>query len=200
MDAAGVILAGGQSRRFRSQPKPLASLGGVPLIEHVIERLYPQVILIALSVERRNPLFNTFDLEQIEDPEAGSHGPLPALLASLSWLSANGQSEWLQLAPCDTPFLPKDLVGRLALHIGAQRALACIPRFRGELHAACGLWNVGLLNAVEQAVNDGLRGFKQFLEVCPVAVLDWPEPHAGAPDPFFNVNTPAQLQQAERLL
>lgn len=198
MEVAGVILAGGQSRRFRSQPKPLVKLGGVTLVEHVIERLYPQVGVIALSVERRNPLFNTFDLEQIEDPEPGSNGPLPALLASLRWLKANGKFEWLQLAPCDTPFLPKDLVGRLALHVGAQAASACIPRFRGNLHGACGLWNVSLLDTVEQAVADGLQGFKQYLELHPVAVLDWPEPYAGAADPFFNVNTPEQLAQAER--
>jgi len=200
MEAVGVVLAGGQSRRFRSQPKALASLGGVPLIEHVIERLHPQVGSMAISVERRNPLFNTFGLDQIEDPEPGVQGPLPALLASLRWAQGQGASEWLQTAPCDTPFLPKDLVGRLGLHLGTRKAAACVPRFRGELHSTCGLWNVSLLDVLESAIDDGLRGFKEFLDLHPVAVLDWPEPFAGAPDPFFNVNTPVQLQQAERSL
>jgi molybdopterin-guanine dinucleotide biosynthesis protein A len=200
VDAVGVVLAGGESRRFRSQPKALASLGGVPLIEHVIERLYPQVSSMAISVEKRNPLFNTFDLDQIEDPEPGVQGPLPALLASLRWAKDEAGSQWLQTAPCDTPFLPKDLVGRLGLHVGTKQAAACVPRFRGDLHPTCGLWNVSILEAVEEAVGDGLRGFKEFFDTHPVATLDWPEPFAGAPDPFFNVNSPTQLQLAERSL
>lgn len=198
MEPAGIILAGGRSRRFGSQPKALAILGGVSLIQHVIERLSPQVAALALSVEQRNPLYNTFGLPQIEDPEPGVKGPLPALLAGLRWAGDQGGSEWLQVAPCDAPFLPTDLVGRLALHLRAQSAAACVPRFRGELQGACGLWNVSLVDVLEQAVRDGKRGFREFLEDHPVAVLDWPEPLAGAPDPFFNVNTPAQLQQAER--
>lgn len=197
-------MAGGRSRRFgsrtRTQTKALAILGGVSLIEHVIERLSPQVVALAISVERRNPMFNTFDLPQIEDPQPGIQGPLPALLAALQWLRDDGVAEWLQLAPCDTPFIPQDLVGRLALRAGTQAAEGCVPRFRGEIHGACGLWNVALLPAVERAVQDDIRGFKAFLEVHPLPLLDWPEPHAGAPDPFFNVNTTEQLRQAERAL
>lgn len=200
MEAAGVILAGGRSRRFGSMPKALAILGGVSLIEHVIERLSPQVTAMALSVEKRNPLYNTLDLEQIEDPEPGIQGPLPALLAALQWARDRGDTEWVQLAPCDTPFLPRDLVGRLALHVRAQQAMACIPKFRGQIHGACGVWNIALAGEVERAVGQGLRGFKEFLQVSPAALLDWPEPQAGAPDPFFNVNTPAHLRQAERAL
>jgi molybdopterin-guanine dinucleotide biosynthesis protein A len=122
------------------------------------------------------------------------------VLAALRWAQGQAGAEWLQTAPCDTPFLPKDLVGRLGLHVGAKQAAACVPRFHGELHSTCGLWNVSLLGVLETAIGDGLRGFKEFLDIHPVSVLDWPEPFAGAPDPFFNVNTPAQLQQAERSL
>ena len=200
MEVSAVILAGGRSRRFGQQPKALAILGGVSLIEHVINRLVPQVSSMAISVEKRNPLFNTFVLEQIEDPEPGVQGPLQALLGALRWLKAQGGPEWLQLAPCDTPFIPKDLVGRLGMHTGASGAAACIPRFRGELHPSCGLWHQDMLESVETSVAAGMRGFKEFLDQHPHAVLDWPEPHAGAADPFFNVNTPAQLRQAERMV
>ena len=200
MDTAAVILAGGRSRRFGQQPKALAILGGTSLVEHVIERLLPQVSTMALSVEQRNPLFNTFSLDQIEDPAPGVQGPLPSLLASLRWLSEKNHAQWLQLAPCDTPFLPLDLVGRLSIHAGSQSASGCIPSFRGEIQPTCGLWNISLLDSVEAAVNDGMRGFKEFLDVNPVSVLDWPEPLSGSPNPFFNINTPAHLRQAERSL
>jgi molybdopterin-guanine dinucleotide biosynthesis protein A len=158
----------------------------------------PQVSSIALSVDQRNPLFNALNLPQIEDPEPGVQGPLPALLAALRWVRESGKAPWLQLAPCDTPFIPQNLVGRLSLHAGARDSAACVPRFRGQLHPACGLWNLSLLEAIETAVADGKRGFKEVLDLPPLAVLDWPEPHAGAPDPFFNVNTPADLRAAER--
>ena len=200
METAAVILAGGQSRRFGQQPKALSILGGASLIEHVIERLSPQVSAMALSVASRNPLFNTFGLDQIEDPVPGSQGPLPALYASLKWLRAQETIEWLQLAPCDAPFIPKDLVGRLGIQVGAHDSRGCIPIFRGELQPTFGLWHVSLLSAVEQAVDQGLQGFKQFLEIHPLSTLDWPEPLAGSPNPFFNINTPAHLQQAERML
>lgn len=200
MDVAGLILAGGRARRFGEMPKALAILGGVAMIEHVIERLSPQVFALVLGVEERNPLFNALALEQIADPEPGKKGPLAALLSGLRWLQARGDGSWLQLAPCDTPFLPTDLVGRLALHVKSQQAQGCVPRFRGQLHPACGLWNVSLIPALEQSLEEGITGFKAFLERHPMALLDWPEPHAGAPDPFFNVNTPQHLQQAERAL
>ncbi|MDX1554731.1 MAG: molybdenum cofactor guanylyltransferase MobA [Xanthomonadales bacterium] len=199
MDVAGLILAGGRARRFGERPKALAILGGVAMIEHVIERLSPQVTSLVLSVDERNAMFNTLQLQQIEDPEPGKKGPLAALLSGLRWLQASG-GEWLQMAPCDTPFLPTDLVGRLALHVRSQQAEGCVPRFRGRLHPACGLWNISLVPSLERAISEGLQGFKEFLEAHPVAVLEWPEPHAGEPDPFFNVNTPEQLRQAEREL
>lgn len=198
MEVSAIILAGGKSRRFGQQPKALSILGGMSLMEHVIERLLPQVSSLALGVAQRNPLFNTFSLEQVEDPEPGVNGPLPALLAGLRWLRNQGGAEWLQLAPCDTPFLPKDLVGRLGLHAASGNAPACVPRFRGEIHGTCSLWRIDTLEAVETAVAQGKRGFKAFFEDQPVAYLDWPEPQAGSVDPFFNINTPADLQRAEK--
>lgn len=200
MEVAGVILAGGQSKRFGQLPKAVSSLGGAPLLIHVIERLSPQVSALALSVESRNPLFNSYGLDQIEDPSPGSQGPLPALLSSLRWLRSLETTEWLQLAPCDSPFLPQDLVGRLGVQVGVKDARGCIPEFRGELQPTFGLWHLSLLSAVEQAVSQGMRGFKDFLNVHPVSVLEWPEPLSGPKNPFFNINTRNHLQQAERML
>ena len=62
MNVAAVILAGGQSRRFGQLPKAMANLGGTSLIERAIERISPQVTALAISVDARNPLFNTYGL------------------------------------------------------------------------------------------------------------------------------------------
>ena len=70
-------------------------------------------------------------------------------MASLKWVRDPGQCEWLQLVPCDSPFFPQDLAGRLVLHAGTSDSRGCMPRFRGEMQPAFGLWHVSLYSAVE---------------------------------------------------
>lgn len=201
-DPVGVILAGGRSSRFGGS-KALAELGGKPLIGHVIERLRPQVDLVALSVEKASPDLDFLGLEQIEDLEVGVQGPLPALRAAMRWLATKQAGEWLLLAPCDTPFIPVDLVQRLldrALETGSP---GCVPRYQGELQPATSLWHVSARPQLRRAVVAGLRGFRQFLHLHPVAVLDWPADDPAEdeyPGPFFNVNTHDDLQTAARWL
>ncbi len=192
-DCAGAILAGGRGRRMGGGLKALQPMAGRPLLQHVIDRLAPQVASLALSVESVNEYFAPFGLAQVPDPVPGSRGPLGGLLAVLGHAAAHGH-EWLLLAPCDAPFLPLDLAARLhdcALDRGAQ---AVAIAHRGRLHPVFSLWHRALLGELEQAVGgQGMGGFKAFLATRPHAILDWPD---GGPDPFFNINDPAALQHA----
>lgn len=190
----GVILAGGQARRMGGRPKPLIPLAGKPLLQHVIDRLSPQVSGVKLSVERHDPALESFGSPQIPDPSIGSNGPLGGLLAALTDLSAN--NEWLLLAPCDAPFLPADLAVRLLEAAGGHPG--AVVRYRGELQPTFSLWHRDLQPQVQRAVlHEGMGGFKQFLDVHPLPAVDWP---ASEPSPFFNVNTPEDLERAEELL
>jgi len=195
VEPAGAILAGGGSRRMGGRPKPLESLAGKPLLQHVIERIRPQVGRLYLSVGRPSEELAGFGLPVVADPEPGV-GPLAGMLAVLKALKA-GQ-EWLLLAPCDAPFLPPDLSTRLLTCARNAGLPGAVVRYRAELQPTFSVWNRGLLPRLEQAVSkQGLRGFKQFLAEVDLAVLDWPE---SEPSPFFNINDPAALEQAERLL
>jgi molybdopterin-guanine dinucleotide biosynthesis protein A len=193
---AGVILAGGRSRRMGGGFKALAPLGGKPLIRHVIDRLLPQVRSLVLSVEKHVPDFEVFGLPQVEDPSPGSRGPLGGLLSALANMEVG--CDWMLLAPCDAPFLPLELAQRLlSCALGDDQA-GCVVRYDSEIQPTFSLWHRRLLPRLEEAVlEEGMAGFKQFLRDTPVAILEW-EP--SDPSPFFNINDPDALLEAARLL
>ncbi len=193
---AGVILAGGRSRRMGGGFKALAPLGGKPLIEHAIDRLQPQVSSLVLSVEKCVPEFEAFGLPQVEDPAPGSRGPLGGLLSAL--VNMEKGCDWMLLAPCDAPFLPFELADRLLNCALDDGQAGCVVRYDGEIQPTFSLWHRCQLPRLEEAVlEEGMAGFKQFLRGTPLAILDW-EP--ADLSPFFNINDPDALAEAARLL
>jgi molybdopterin-guanine dinucleotide biosynthesis protein A len=193
---AGVILAGGCSRRMGGRDKALMPLGGRPLLRHVVERMLPQVSELGLSVERRTAAYEPFGLVQFPDPAPGHRGPLGGLLAALRCFAA--RHEWVVLAPCDAPFLPADLAAALRHSAVAAGASCAVVRYRGELQPTFSIWHRRLLPRLERAVvRDGLAGFKQWLPDLEAAECDWPEPaESAAPPPFMNVNDYGGLDAA----
>ena len=193
---AGVILCGGQSRRMGGVTKAHQLLAGKPLLQHVIERLAPQVGRVVLSVETISDGFSDFGLEQVEDPKPGHGGPLGGLVAALR--SVAEDHEWLLLVPCDAPFLPLNLAKRLCRFAVEAEAEGCVVRYAGSVQPTFSIWNRSLLASLEKAVlEDGMGGFKQYLTVRPQALLDWEKTDIS---PFFNINDAATLVEAERLL
>ena len=193
---AGVILAGGRSRRMGGGFKALAPLGGKPLIRHVIDRLKPQVQSLVLSVEKHVPDLEAFGLPQVEDPAPGSRGPLGGLLSAMANMEMD--CDWMLLAPCDAPFLPLDLAERLLNCALDDDQAGCVVRYDAEIQPTFSIWNRRLLPRLEEAVlEEGMAGFKQFLRDTPVAALDW---ESSDLSPFFNINDPDALAEAACLL
>lgn len=206
----GVILAGGASRRMAGPHKALVELGQHPLIDHVIERLRPQVDALVLSVAFDDPIWERFGLQQVADgrsaalPDrdgtAGSPqphaGPLAGLLSGME--SLHDRHEWVLLAPCDAPFVPLDLGQQLLQKAQALGALACLAVYEGVWQPTFSLWHRGLLPQLQQAVRvDSLGGFKQFLRRVDFAEQEW---ETAAIPPFFNINTAQDLAAAQALL
>jgi len=196
---AGVILAGGRSTRMGGRLKALMELHGRPLLQHVIDRLLPQVSQIYLSVEQFNPALEVFGLTQVADPRSGSGGPLGGLMAALQALP-EGQ-DWLLLLPCDAPFLPLDLGSRLRSAVLNEGTLLGVADDAGRLQPTFSLWNRHLLPSIQQAViEQGMGGFMQYLDGVRFSSVAWSVGDAGhrpSDLPFFNVNTPADLRLAE---
>ncbi len=191
-----VLLAGGLARRMGGGDKPLRRLGGRPLLDHVLDCIRKQVRAVALNANGDPSRFACFGLPVLPDTLAGNPGPLAGVLAGMRWAASLGAADVLSV-PTDTPFLPADLLARLA----AARRAACVPiacaaRF-GRTHPVIALWPATLADALEAALLAGARKVDRWTETQGVAPASFDDP---GDDPFFNVNSPGELEAAERSL
>ena len=192
-----VILAGGLARRMEGACKPLLTLGGRRLIDRVVASARAQNLDVVLNLHALTPEATApFDgLPLVADAIPGHAGPLAGILAALD--RAENHDAVLSL-PCDTPFLPDDLANRLTEAARKTRdGLACAAS-GGRVHPVIALWPVSLRENLRRAlVDEGVRAVGQFQRRCDRTVVEWPE---NPRDPFMNVNTPADLAEAEALL
>jgi molybdopterin-guanine dinucleotide biosynthesis protein A len=192
---AAVLLAGGLGRRIGGGDKPLRSLAGRPLLDHVLDRMRPQVGALVLSANGDPARFAAWGLEVVADPLPDYPGPLAGVLAGMRWAAARGFSDIVSV-PTDTPFLPPDLVARLAAgREAAGLPLACASSL-GRTHPVVGLWRVALAEELEAALRAGMRRIDRWTAGQGIVAVTFAAP----PDPFFNVNSPEDLAEAERLL
>ena len=187
MQPYGLILAGGRGRRMGGADKALLPFGSGTLLSNAIARLAPQVDRLAISANGDAARLGT-GLPVLADATADFYGPLAGILAGLDWAAATG-AETLVTVPVDTPFLPGDLVPRLLLPGGG---LALAASATGP-HPAIGLWPVTLRETLRGALAAGTRRVRDFTDA--QGALSVPFPPA-AIDPFFNVNTAADLARA----
>lgn len=200
MTIGGVILAGGLARRMGGGDKTLLEVSGRALLGHVTARLGPQVTALAINANGDGARFATFGLPVVPDTVEGFAGPLAGVLAGLRWAADDGHTH-IVTAAGDTPFFPMSLVERLRAAAEAEGTpLACAAttdpeRGRGD-HPTFGLWPVNLADDLEARLHAGDR-----------KVIDWTARHGCAralfdddgPTPFFNVNRPEDLAEAERI-
>lgn len=207
---AGVLLAGGQSRRMfaggaGSGDKGALPLGDRPMLAHVIDRLAPQVDRLVLNANGDPRRFGWLGLPVVADTVEGFAGPLAGVLAGLRWAAEEDAGiTHVVTASTDAPFLPRDLVGRLAtaLEGAATGERIALARSDGNLHPVIGLWPLALADDLEQALRDGLRKVLAWTDRHGTLAVDFAPQRVGerAVDPFFNANTPAELDEARALL
>lgn len=192
----GVILAGGRATRMGGGDKGLRLLGGTSILTHVIARLQPQVPELALNANGDPQRFADLGLPVLADSIGGFAGPLAGVLAGLDWAAGKGASH-IVTAAADTPFLPGDLVPALLFAAETQGAPIALARTANGRHPTFGVWPVDLREDLRGALAGGLHKVVLWTDSHGTAYADFP---AGRFDPFFNVNTPEDLAQAERLL
>jgi molybdopterin-guanine dinucleotide biosynthesis protein A len=195
----GVLLAGGLARRMGGGDKPLRLLAGRPLLDHVIERLRPQVAGLVLNANGDPARFAAYGLPVVADSVPDYAGPLAGILAGLDWTAENRPDcPLIATVATDAPFLPGDLVGRMADALTANRAdLACAAS-GGQAHPVIGLWPVRLREDLRRAVvGEGVRKVDVWTARYRLAVVPFPDRPV---DPFFNANRPEDLDQAAALL
>lgn len=198
MNVAGLLLAGGQSRRMGGGDKALRLLAGRPLLAHVIERLRPQVAALVLNANGDPARFAGFGLPVVTDGVPDFAGPLAGVLAGLDWAAAHRPDlSHVASVATDAPFLPKDLVGRLAAALEAAQAdLACAAS-GGRAHPVFGLWPVRLKEDLRGAlVADGIRKVDLWTARHKLVTVNFADRPV---DPFFNANRPEDLEAAAAL-
>jgi len=201
---AGVILAGGQSRRMGGGDKCLQPLRGKHLISHVILRARSQVDALAINANGEPGRFAEFHLPVVADSVVGFAGPLAGVLAGLDWAAAAApDSTWLATFACDAPFFPHNLVTRLWAEAESAGADLACAHSHGRDHPVFGLWPLSLRDALRRAlVEDDVRKVDIFTaryRLVPVEFPDLASPW-GLVDPFFNANRPEDLAEAERIM
>jgi molybdopterin-guanine dinucleotide biosynthesis protein A len=194
----GLVLAGGLARRMGGGDKARIRIGGKTILERVLARLAPQCTAIILNANGDPARFGDTGLPVVPDTVPDFAGPLAGILAGLDWAAAHApEVADVVSVPGDCPFLPPDLVSRLtAARQEAGLPLAC-ARSGEWRHPVVGVWPVGLRSDLRNAlVEEDLRKIEAWTARHGVAIADWPP----APfDPFFNVNTPEDAAEAERI-
>lgn len=195
----GVLLAGGLSRRMGGKgDKPLHQLGGRPLLAHTIDRARPQVSVLVLNVNAAQERFAAYGLPMVADPVEGFVGPLAGVLAGMEWAARERPDcPWVMSFATDAPFIPRDLVARLAEAVARDGADIGCAMSDGRTHPVFALWPVRLAGELRRAlVEEEMRKIDRWTARYRVAYAAWPvQPF----DPFFNVNTAEELAEAERL-
>jgi len=194
----GLILAGGQARRMGGADKGLLPLGCKPMIAHVVERLDPQCMGVAISANGDARRFAEFRLPVLADDPPDFAGPLAGVLAGLEYCAQNPPLSYVATLPADTPFAPSNFVARLHEARRGAGADIAIAASAGRTHYVAALWPAEVAAALRHALmQEGIRKVETFVSRFRTAAVEWPE----APvDPFFNVNARRDLERAEAML
>lgn len=190
------LLAGGRATRMGGGDKPLKPIRNVPILSHVIARVARKGRRLVINANGDPARFAAFGLPVVADAASDFPGPLAGILAGLDWAAAQGFTGDVLSVPGDCPFLPHDLAERLAeARRAAQQPLACAAS-GGWTHPVIGLWPVSIREDLRRALAEGERKIDRFTARFGCATAEWPiKPF----DPFFNVNTPEEWAEAERI-
>ena len=183
---SGVILAGGRGSRMGGVDKSLQPLHGQPLIEHVLARLAPQVQEIVINANQNLERYGAYGHRVVRDEIGGFAGPLAGLHAGLQAIS----HPLAVTVPCDSPFLPADLVARLHAKLGAHDL--AVAKTGAQPHPVFALVRRSVADNLAAFLGGGGRKIDAWyasLKTVEVAFDD----EAGA---FMNINTLEELGRA----
>ena len=184
-DITGILLAGGQGRRMGSVDKGLVEFEGRALVAHAIERLEPQVAALVINANRNRERYAAFGHAVVADAIGGFAGPLAGLHAGLS----AAMTPYVVTSPCDSPFLPLDLVARLAAAFDRAALDVAVARTFDQPHPVFSLVNQDVLSHLDAFLRGGGRKIDAWYGSLRVAEVSFDD----EVDAFRNFNTAAEL-------
>lgn len=183
-EITGLMLAGGLGRRMGGSDKPPTHFGGQPIASRVLQRLQPQVGRLLINANRDLNTWQSYGFPVVSDVIGGFSGPLAGIHAGLTAC----KTPWLVTVPCDAPFLPINLVEKLATKALAENADIAVARSAGRLQPVFALLRTALLPSLEQHLRGTDRKIESWFEVLNRVMVDFDDDAS-----FINVNTLDEL-------
>jgi molybdenum cofactor guanylyltransferase len=183
----GVILAGGRGRRMGGVDKGLVELAGRPLIEHVLDGLRPQAAQILINANRHHDVYERYGCPVVGDAMADYQGPLAGFSAAMKAAS----TPWILTVPCDGPWMPPDLLARMALALSEQGAELAVAHDGERLQPVYALLPSSLLDSLTAFLQAGDRKIDLWYAQHRMAKADFSD----CAETFRNVNTPEQRER-----
>ena len=188
-EVTGVVLAGGQGSRMGGVDKGLQAFRGRPMVAHVIERLEPQVDELIVNANRNAEAYAGFGHTVVVDEIAGFAGPLAGFERGL----AHASGELVVTVPCDSPFLPLDLVARLRAALEREDAQLAVAKTGEQAHPVFSLMRRGLHGSLRAFLASGQRKIDRWYGALRVVEV----PFDDEADAFLNINTREELASLE---
>ena len=192
-EVTGIILAGGQGSRMGGKDKGWVHYRGKPLIQHVVERLSPQVSHLIISANRHVEDYQSFGYPVVSDrrpgqsPDERYQGPIAGILACLERIT----TDYAVIVPCDAPLLSPNLASTLLNHAGGHSLV--LFRDQARLQPLFGLYHRSLTPSLREYFASGGRKLVAWCETMQPCVIEHGEDETG----FTNINTPGELNQLE---
>jgi len=187
-----LILAGGEARRMDGQDKGMIKLNDKPLIEHVLTAISPQVGYMVINANRNLDHYAGYGCPVITDEFAGFQGPLAGMASGLRTVD----TPFMVTVPCDSPFIPNDLVKRLYLSLLQEDAEISVAKDDQRLHPVFSLMKTTVLDSLLDFLKGGERKIDRWFDHHKLAIADFSD----EPDTFVNINTPEELANIENKL
>ena len=181
-----MVLAGGRGSRMGGVDKGLQLLHGKAMVAHVLDRLTPQVAEVLVNANQNHDAYARFGHRVVPDQIGGFSGPLAGLHAAMKAAT----HEQVVTVPCDSPFLPVDLVARLKKNL-LQNDLA-VARTGDQPHPVFALVRRSVLPNLESFLAGGGRKIDAWYAGLKVVEVSFDD----ETDAFRNINTQDELRRA----
>jgi molybdopterin-guanine dinucleotide biosynthesis protein A len=188
----GVILAGGEARRMGGRDKGLVEVAGRPMIEYVLEALRPQVKTVMINANRNAGFYARYGVPVIADALAGFNGPLAGMASGMH----AARTPMIITVPCDSPFVPNDLVQRLAAAKQDATAEIAVAHNGERMQPVFALLDTALLDSLEEFLGRGERKIDRWFAERRSTSVDFSD----RPETFINVNTPEEASRVEAMI
>jgi molybdopterin-guanine dinucleotide biosynthesis protein A len=188
----GLVLAGGRGSRLGGIDKGLLPINGLPMIEHVVGRLRPQVAEIIVSANRNIERYREFGWRVVADEVDDSYkGPLAGILSGLR----GARTDWIVTAPCDAPLVSEQLVARLTAAVSGNTT-AVVAHDGERMQQAFLLLNKSLIGDLATYLAGGERALGRWLRRQRFREVSF----ADRPQAFANVNNACERDAIEARL